>query len=305
MFRFTMPDHTLSAAAREQHLKEQMDEFQRSDALAEIFDLLKTDRTRIGKDYNGRAGGNGRVLETQMLEPAEELEPFREQLYPLFDRLGLLRINKPLSEKHSRILVLGGAFDACFTRTYAAAQLRDSATRSIDGLSCYRPINPKERASSASASSCDTEFGVMSDAFAKVFDLAESDLEDTFIGDRNLNRVSCVREFSAQPGNCRHRVYAAPSSQPELRRADTEDTLKFYLETAGVAPGESVLAVTSNRYCNRQFLQLAHYVIEHGLAVDLDVVGCIPDEQIVTIEDHDPFQYLQDLIGILDWIGRF
>ena len=305
MLRFIMPDHTLSAAAREQHLKEQMDEFLRSDALAEIFDLLKTDRTRIGKDYNGRAGGNGRVLETQVLKPAVELEPFREQLYPLFDRLGLFRINKPLSEKHSRILVLGGAFDVCFTRTYAAAQLRDSATRSVDGLSCYRPINPKERASSAFASSRDTEFGVMSDAFAEVFGLAQSDCKDTFIGDRNLNRVSCVREFSVQPCNCRYRVYAAPSSQPELRRADTADTLKFYGENADVSFGESLLAVTNNRYCNRQFLQLAHYVIEHGLAVDLDVVGCIPDERIATIEDYDPFQFLQDLIGILDWIGRF
>ena len=37
----------------------------------------------------------------------------------------------------------------------------------------------------------------------------------------------------------------------------------------------------------------------------LDVVGCIPDERVVTVERYDPFQYLQDLIGILDRIERF
>jgi len=34
-------------------------------------------------------------------------------------------------------------------------------------------------------------------------------------------------------------------------------------------------------------------------------VGCIPDERVVTVERYDPFQYLQDLIGILDRIERF
>ena len=46
-------------------------------------------------------------------------------------------------------------------------------------------------------------------------------------------------------------------------------------------------------------------MIKNDLAVDLDVVGCIPDEQVATMQTYDPFQYLQDLIGILDWIEKF
>ena len=305
MFRFVMPDHTMPAAMRERHLKEQAEAFLRSDALAEVFALLNTDRERIGKDYNGRAGVNGRVLETQAMEPSEELEPLRGKLYPLLDELGFIRINKPLSERHSRVLVLAGALGACYANTIAAASWRDSTTLSVDGLSCYRPVNPRERASSAYASSRDTEFGVVADAFSEVFGLSGSDYRDAYVGDRNLNGISCIREFQVQPGSCRYRVYAAPSSEPELRRADTADTMRFYAENAGVSPGEGLLAVTSNRYCNRQFLQLAHYVIKNDLAVDLDVVGCFPDERVPTAESCDPFQYLQDLIGILDWIGRF
>ena len=300
-----MPDHTMPALMRERHLKEQMEGFLRLDALAEVFDLLKTDRTRIAEDFNARTRESGKVLETQVMEPAEELEPLREKLYPLMDELGLLRINRPLSQRHSRILILAGAFDACFTRTIAAAKWKDPDTLSVDGLSCYRPVNPKERASSAFASSSETEFGVMTDALSEVFGLPKSAFQDSFTGDRNLNRISCIREFSDQSGDCLYRVFAAPSYTPEQRRADTADALRFYMENAGVLPKESLLAITSNRYCNRQFLQLAHYVIKNDWAVDLDVVGCIPDGQITAVESYDPLQYLQELIGILDWIGRF
>ena len=295
----------MPAATRERLLKEQMGAFLRSEALAEVFELLSTDRDGIARDYGGRARDGGRVLETQVIEPAENLEPLRERLYPLFDELGFLRINRPLAERHSRVLVLAGAFNACFTNTIAAAGWKDPSTVSVDGLSCYRPINPKERASSAFASSSDTEFGVVADAFSGVFGLAENGFRDVFAGDRNLNRISCIREFAAQPGDCLYRVYAAPSSEPQLRRADTADSLEFYAENAGVSPGESLLAVTSNRYCNRQFLQLAHCVVKNDLPVNLDVAGCFSDERVTSVERYDPFQYLQDLIGILDWIGRF
>ena len=305
MFRFVMPDHALPAATRKQLLKEQMGAFLRSDALAEVFDLLGTDRDRIGRDYNGRAGKDGQVLETQVIEPVKTLEPLREKLYPLLDELGFLHINRPLAERHSRVLVLAGALNACFTNTIAAAEWKDPSTVSVDGLSCYRPINPKERASSIFTSQSDTEFGVTADAFSHVFGLAEGGFRDVFTSDRNLNGISCIREFAIQPDSCLYRVYAAPSSEPGLRRADTADSLEFYVENAGISPGESLLAVTSNRYCNRQFLQLAHYVVNNDLPLDLDVAGCFPDEQVASMERYDPFQYLQDLIGILDWIGRF
>ncbi|HAM14283.1 MAG TPA: hypothetical protein DCP91_00155 [Eggerthellaceae bacterium] len=300
-----MPDHTMPAATRERLLKEQAEAFLRSDALAEVFDLLNTDRDRIGRDYNGRMGSGGRVLETQVIEPMEALEPFREKLYPLLDELGFLRINKPLAERHSRVLVLAGALNACFANAIAAAEWKDPSTVSVDGLSCYRPVNPKERASSTFTSPSDTEFGVTADAFSHVFGLAEGGFRDVFTSDRNLNGISCIREFATRSDSCLYRVFAAPSSEPGLRRADTADSLEFYVENADVSPGESLLAVTSNRYCNRQFLQLAHYVVKNDLPVNLDVVGCFPDERVTSVEKYDPFQYLQDLIGILDWIGRF
>ena len=302
-----MPDNSYPLEERRKLLKEQMEEFLKSGALAEIFGLLRSDRRSIAEKYNGRVGPDGRVLETQLLEPLAQLEVYREQLYPLFAELGFFHINRPLSDTHSRILVLGGALNICFTRTrWASEALKaDSSCRSVDGLSCYRPVHPKERADSRFFSSCETEFGVLSDAFSSVFDLSGAGFRERFQGDRNLNRISCVREFETKRNGCAFRVFAAPSTEPSLRRADTGDTLLFYLENADLDPEESLLAVTNNRYCNRQFLQLSWYLLNKGFPMDLDVSGCIPDDQTVTKETYDPFQYLQDLIGILDWMDRF
>ena len=299
-----MPGHTMPAKERKRHLENQMEAFLRQEALSAVFDLLHTDRDRIGKDYNGRTAEDGRVIETQVLTPLASLEEKREELYPLLAELGFFHINKPLSECHTRILVLGGALNACFTRTNSAAAWKDRDTLSVDGLACYRPVHPKERAASVYSSACETEFGVLSDAFSEAFGLSSAGFHDDFRGDRNLNRVSCVREFSVSPGNCLYRVYAAPSSEYTLRRADTGDTFRFYLENAGVTPGDSLLAVTNNRSCNRQFLQLAGHIIKNDLPVGLDVAGCVPDGRIDTVKTFDPLLYLQDLIGILDWIGR-
>ena len=93
--------------------------------------------------------------------------------------------------------------------------------------------------------------------------------------------------------------------QPELRRADTTDSLIFYLENAVTTPHSSVLAVTNNRYCNRQFLQLALPILQNDIAVNLDIIGCSPDSNLVDAHSYDPFQLMQDLIGILDWIDKF
>ncbi len=305
MFRFVMPDITKSAKEREQYLKMQMEEFLRSDALAGVFDLLHTDRSSLAKDYNGRAGKDGRVIETQVMEPREDLENVRFELYPLLYELGFLHINKPRSDKYSRILVLGGALEVCFIRPQFAKPLITPFTTSVDGLACYRPIHPKERRDSDFSSPCDTEFGVLSDAFSRVFGLSQENAQDNFHGDRNLNRISCIRKFSELHDGCCFCVYAAPSSEASLRRADTGDTLRFYLEHAGIKEKDSLLAITSNRFCNRQFLQLAYDLLKQEIPLDLDVIGCIPDEELSTEKTYDPFQYLQDLIGILDWIGRF
>ncbi len=305
MLRFTMPDASIPLPERKAALKEQFGAFLRSAALRELFSLLGVDRETFASAYNGRTAGDGTVRETQELAMPAALDERRRELYPLLRELGFFTINTPLEAASDRVLVLGGSLGACCSRTRCAARLAGPATRAVDGLACFRPIHPVERGGAAGPHACDTEFGAMRDSFADAFRLPAAGGTEDFAGDRNLNAVSCVFTFPDTGDGRVYRVLAAPSTQPGLRRADTGDSLLFYLRKTRPAPGERLLAVTHNRYCNRQFAQIAYLLMKEGTPLNLDVVGCVPDERIVSAERYDPFQFLQDLIGLLDWAERF
>ena len=248
--------------------------------------------------------------------------------------MGFFTINKPLKEDYSHIVVLGGSIEACYGRTMAASNWMTPSVRFTDGLACYRPIHPREREADLSCYQseraneqeadlacnspvhhkneeifpclfhCETEMGAMTESFASVFSLSRL-WKDDFQGDRNLNRISCVRVFSDTIGGRQYRVFASPSTCPEQRRADTGDSLLFYLQKAGLESSDSILFLTNNRYCNRQFIQLAYLMMKQEQSIHFDIIGCTPDERVISCERYDSYQFFQDLIGVLDWIERF
>ncbi len=305
MLRFYMPKSVIGRKDKAKAIREQLENFLVMEPLQDLLKILKVDIDSIGEVYNGRLKADGTVVETQELFPLGFLEEKRERLYPIFRELGFIDINKPLEEENSHIIVLGGSLTASFDRTAYAKKWIDDKTRCVDALACFRPVNPSERSTSVGFSR-DTEFGVLSESFVRVFELTESEATERFKGDRNLNSVSCIKEYKKNGEKRKYRIIAAPSSEPHLRRADTGDTLKFYMESAEtVKPGDRLLFVTNNRYCNRQFLQLAYQMIKEDFPGSIDTIGCFSDERITGVNSYDPFQYLQDLIGIIDWIYRF
>lgn len=302
MLRFTMPDNTYTLAEKEEALKDQLEAFKHDEALKEMLDILEVDAESVKERYNGRLCG-ARVIETQELDPMASLEDKKEALYPLFKELGFIDINRPLREKNSHVIVLGGSINACKDRTEAAARFIDDTTACVSGLSCYRPVSPVERTGGA-GTNFDTEFGAMSESFVRTFGLDRQAYTEDFKSDRNLNSISCIRTY--EKDGRPYRIFAAPSSEPDIRRADTGDTFDHYMAKAGgIKEDASYLFVTNNRYCNRQFLQLAYRMIKGRYPGTIDVVGCFADERIVTADRYDPFQYLQDIIAIIDWTDRF
>lgn len=304
MMRFIMPENLSDASQKAKAVLAQLEELLHSEALREILGILDVDTHTLERAYNKRAGANGTVVELQGLDSSVSLEEKREVLYPLFRELGFIDINKPVKNNHSRIIVLGGSLNACNERTECAKNWIDETTVYVDGLACYRPIGSAER-KNAGFSLCDTEFGAMSENFVRVFNLDGREFTEDFKSNRNLNSVSCVRNYG-KSDNREYRIYAAPSSEPHLRRADTADTLSFYYDCEGqIGAGDSALFVTNNRHCNRQFLQLAYCMIKGGYGGTIDVIGCYSDENVTSVDKYDPLLYLQDLIGIIDWMERF
>ncbi len=304
MFRFVLPANDLTLSEKAEAIGEQLNKFLLSEPLQNLFKLLDVDRNTIYQAYNGRIRDNGRVVEVQELPKHDALEEKKHELYPYFKELGFFDINKPLEQAHSHIVVLGGSLKACYDRTFCAKMYTDTCTKHVDGLACYRPINPIERIIPHN-SNIDTEFGAVADSFIYYFSLTPESASNEFCGDRNLNSVSCIRKYNETTNGIQYRVFAAPSSQPELRRADTGDTLRFYLRSVGPFDDSAhLLFITNNRYCNRQFLQLAHTMITEKCPSGFDIIGCT-DENTITADNYDPYKYVQDLIGILDWSGRF
>ena len=304
MIRFVMPENTLDASKKGEAVLAQLEDFLHSKAMQDLLGILDIDIDAIDQTYNGRMRSNGSVVELQELKHSASLNEMRGELYPLFKELGFIDINKPISNRHSRIIVLGGSLNACNERTEYAKNWIDETTGYVDGLACYRPIGTAERSKMPSCL-CDTEFGAMSESFMRVFDLDSRGFTEEFKSDRNLNGISCIRDWGISD-NRKYRIFAAPSSEPHQRRADTSDTLEFYYgHEKHIDVEDSILFITNNRHCNRQFLQLAYCMIKNDHPGIIDVIGCYPDERVKSVDEYDPYSYLQDLIGIMDWIRRF
>ena len=298
MIRFSLPEGQ-SAEEQIRSLRKQARDFLSCEALLKLYDLLDTDAGHFSDAYDQRKQAQGQVKEVQDIRECRDLEPLREPLYLLFKELGFFTITEPLRGDADSILVPGAAYGSCFSRTEKAASLVTEKTRAFTGLSCFRPINPTERKGSKTACDAETEFGVMTRAFQKYLKLS-CDFEDEFHGDRNLNRISCIRTFPTEHEAFRCRIFAAPSSAPDQRRADTADSFLYYLREARPKDNTSFLAVTDNIYCNRQLLQFAYILLKENISAGLDVIGC----HVYGPETPNTYRisfFLQEVSALKNW----
>ena len=308
MTRFTMPDTSLPINEQRDLLREQFNKFLCCDAIKDILSILNTDLHEIKTIYNGRTLQGGKIRESMEFNDDNRLEKYRHELYAPLKELGSFDINTPISNKNSHIIILGGSLTSCYNRTNYALNWINKDTKQIDGLSCYRPISPKERKGISQDRMGDTEFNAMSYAFIQTFNLQESIITDEFVSDRNINRISNILTISndnASEKDIIYRVLAAPSTEPNLRRADTSDTINYYLNNSKLDKNSSILAITDNRYCNRQFIQLASTMLNSNVSYYLDIIGCFRGDKITTIDNYNPYQYIQDTISLIDLIEKF
>lgn len=287
------------------YINDIFDAFINSEALNEIFRILDTDINNLSDGYNARIRKNKTVIEPQLMSENRKLEKYRYELFPLFKELNLYNKNKTGLEDYTRIIVLAGTLDACNVRTGCAKKFVNSTTKRIDGLSCYRPINPIEREQTEYHCECDTEFGALSDAFVNCFGLGKTDYKDSFTTDRNINSITCIREFNDTYKGANVHIYACPSLQPDIRRADTGDCLLYYINNNTFDNSDKLLFMSQRRYCIRQFIQILFYMLKTEYMLPFDIVGNVSDDNLPTEDTYNLRYDLQELIAIIDWINRF
>lgn len=177
--------------------------------------------------------------------------------------------------RYDHVLVLGGRARACVLRSRFAAELLRAGVTAGDvvGLGSLRPVDDAERRHAADlgghpADTLATEFDAMDLALTDAFELTTA-TATTKMGGVPPDDPRTGWRVRTYPGTPRVRLLAAPSSQPQLRRANTADTLTFWARTAGITAAHRLLLVTSALYVPFQHCDAVRVLgLPFGCAVD-------------------------------------
>lgn len=211
---------------------------------------------------------------------AERFDPARERFVDEAARaLGLRGGTRPRLPHYTHVLVLGGMVGSCLFRTRFAAELLAGGVTADDvtGVGGFRPFSDGESALAERAGLGDGRFEVdaMETGVKRAFGIAtEPKTEEEGDPLRDPGRSWKIASYTVGPMTVR--AVAAPSSEPERRRADTADTCRFWAErVAGLGPGDSVLVVTSSIYVPFQHCDaVACMGLPYGC--EIDTVGVDP-----------------------------
>ena len=244
--------------------------------------------------WDSRAG-----VERNLAKPLKLNEQQITLVAAAADALGLAAGQPPRADHYDHILMLGGLVRACVSRPASAAALlktgRVNAT-AVTALGGHRPFGGDEfeLADLAGLGGVSDEFSALDAGTRRAFDLTEPDYERSAPGGVGTATWT-IRGYTASNGTS-VRVAAAPSSQPELRRANTADTYEWFGSTlAELRPGDSVLAVTTAIYVPAQQAAAIRMLgLPYGAAVETIGIqaGDIHPELTQTFT---PSQYLQEV----------
>lgn len=195
------------------------------------------------------------------------------------EALGMCGGTRLRYDRYDHVLMLGGLIRACLVRTAYAAHLIESgrvSAGSVTALGGHRPFvgDEFELAAQAGAPELAEEYEAMDFGTRKAFRLGEPE--------------SVEGEESELPGGTwgvRHyrtadgmpvQVVAAPSSEPERRRADTPDSYDFFAKhVAALKPGQRLLLVTTAIYVPAQHAAAVR-MLKLPFGVEVDTIGNDP-----------------------------
>lgn len=214
------------------------------------------------------------------------------------EELGLIGKQFPVEKQFDHMLVLGGVRMSCLYRTRYARDLYEKHEISADEIVCLtgmRPVMESERMTTDTyALEAETEYDFMCMAVKQIFDSpAVLDKQEEIRENRNaswaLTRYEHIPRIS---------VLAAPSSEPDIRRANTADTFTFYEKIQEVGRNKKLLLITSQIYVPYQQMEAIRILgIPKGHYVE--AVG-FPQEWSVGLKGlQTPANYLQEIRSTL------
>ncbi|GAA4897845.1 hypothetical protein LX16_1047 [Stackebrandtia albiflava] len=216
-------------------------------------------------------------------------------------RLGLRGPTSPRLDRYDHVLVLGGLIRACLARTwYAAELLRTGITApEVTAVGGFRVMAETERrlADALDAPGCHYETDCLVAGLRQAFG-ADTGSDVRAGGDpaEDPNRAWSVVTFRP-PGAPVLRAVAAPSSEPELRRAHTGDSIRYWADdVVGLPRGAAVLVVTSPTFVPFQHCDaIRHIGLPYGCRVETVGLRTESLPPRLRVEPPDPDRYLQEV----------
>lgn len=269
-------------------------------AFSEQWDFRRLQQEARAGDSSGGARW---LLDDSAIAPAEQtvIEASAREL-------GLIGIGSPSSERYDYALVLGGAKLSCLLRPRFAAQLVTSGhvrVGTVVLLGSARPIADSEReATDTYAPNAETEFDLINSGAELAFSLDDGFEEERHDDPANANSSWAVRRYRVEEQYPAVVSICAPSSEPQIRRANSADTYEFFLSRFGVGRGSSLLLVTSQIYVPYQHLEaLRNMALPHDLLVE--TVGFPADWGGPLQGMVGPTNYLQEIRSTIQSAHRF
>ncbi|MEV0679849.1 hypothetical protein AB0I60_25310 [Actinosynnema sp. NPDC050436] len=215
------------------------------------------------------------------------------------DAFGMREVHKPRHAEYDFVFMLGGLVRACLNRPAYAAHLVSTGTvtaKSIVALGGHRPFAGDEPELAAAAGHPDLvdEFGALDRGTTAAFGLREPDEVQGEESDL-VGGAWDVRNYHTADG-LPVTVAAAPSSDPENRRANTADSYDWFATRfAHVEPGQRVLAITTPIYVNQQHAA-ALRMLGSPYRVEVETIGNDPELVAPELQQHfSPSKYLMEI----------
>jgi hypothetical protein len=182
--------------------------------------------------------------------------------------LGLAQV-PPRHQHYDTVVMTGGMVRAGIAKPRYVRMLLDDGLRvdNVVFLGGFRPFGGDEQEVAAGLGvEGDNEFDAMVAGLHRAFGrLGEPAVEECAAESQN----GSWRELSWQASGLRVSAVAAPSSVPELRRANTVDTYRFWAGSRRRGSEQSVLVVTAPVYVPYQGAGAVEVLgLEYGLAVE-------------------------------------
>ncbi len=252
------------------------------------------DYRRMQTEARTAEGENARWL----IRSSDYLREHENEIVSAANELGMVSCDHSDMDA-DYILPLGGTVVSNYMRNIQAKKSRDEGKTVpyIVCLSTLRKLSESEmenREYTAYAEGCDYEFESMCRAAENVYDLGEG-YQDTRCDEANPDASWVIRRYDKDYKGSQVTVLAAPSSDPQHRRANSADCFEFFFNRLDVPEGSRLLNATGSIYCAYQQVRALHYAINHG--VIFDTVGYRTDKE--------PVNYLQEIKATVDAMYDF